>query len=70
MRALGEQSGREVVGVISDAWRGLTPALQASAVELALGRADRHGPLLEKIAAGKVPPDAVGRAKGPSGQLA
>ena len=33
LRALNEQSGPEVARVLIDAWRGLTPGLQAQAVE-------------------------------------
>jgi putative membrane-bound dehydrogenase-like protein len=59
LRALGEQSDAEVVRVLSDAWRGLTPALQAKAIEVALGRRERLGPLLETIRARKVPAAAI-----------
>ena len=68
-RAAGPERaiGPEVVGVISDAWRGLTPALQASAVEVALGRG---GPTSarcwSKLAAGKLPPAAFDPRRGPS----
>jgi putative membrane-bound dehydrogenase-like protein len=54
LQALGEQAGPEVARVLAGAWRGLTPSLRAKATEVALGRKDRLGPLLEAIRAGKV----------------
>ncbi len=63
LRALSEQSGPEVVRVMSAAWRGLTPPLQAIAVEVALGRRDRLRPLLDELAAGNLPASALDPAQ-------
>jgi putative membrane-bound dehydrogenase-like protein len=58
LQALGEQTGPEVVRGLAVAWHSLTPDLRAKAVEVALGRKDRLGPLLEAIRAGTVPANA------------
>jgi putative membrane-bound dehydrogenase-like protein len=63
LQALGEQSGPEVARVLSRAWRGLIPALRAQAADIALGRKDRIGPLLEAVREGKIPADAFDPAQ-------
>jgi putative heme-binding domain-containing protein len=63
LQALGEQSGPEVAHVLADAWRGLIPALRAKAAEIALGRKDRLGPLLEAVREAKIPADAFDPAQ-------
>jgi putative heme-binding domain-containing protein len=63
LRALGEQTGPDIARVLAGAWRGLTPAVRAQATEVALGRKDRLGPLLEAIRAGKIPADAFDPAQ-------
>jgi putative membrane-bound dehydrogenase-like protein len=63
LRALSEQTGPEVVQVLAGGWRGLTPAMRTRAVEVALGRKDRLGPLLEAIREGNVPADAFDAAQ-------
>jgi putative membrane-bound dehydrogenase-like protein len=57
LQALGEHAGPEVARVLAGAWRGFTPAVRARAAEVALGRKDRLGPLLDAIRAGKVRAD-------------
>lgn len=60
LRALGERSGgSEVVAVLAENWKGLTPEARKSATEVALGRKDRLGPLLEALAAGKIPAEDI-----------
>jgi putative membrane-bound dehydrogenase-like protein len=63
LRALNEQTGPEVARVLAGAWRGLTPAVRTRAAEVALGRKDRLGALLEAIRARKVPADAFDPAQ-------
>ena len=58
LNALGGQSSPEVVRALADAWGGLTPGPRARAAEIALGRKERLGPLLEAVRAGKIPADA------------
>ena len=61
--ALDGQSSPEVVRVLADTWKGLTPGMRAKAAETALGRKERLGPLLEAIRAGKIPADAFDPAQ-------
>jgi putative membrane-bound dehydrogenase-like protein len=61
--ALAEQSGPGVVKVLAGAWTSLPPTTQSRAIEVALGRKDRLGPLVEAISAGKIPAAAFGGAE-------
>jgi len=51
------------VRVLADAWRSLTQGLREKAAEIALGRKERLGPVLEAVRAGKIPAGAFDSAQ-------
>ncbi len=61
--ALDAHTGPEVVAVLAEAWRRLTPSVRARAAQVALGRKDRLLPLLAAIGKGEIGRDAVDSAQ-------
>jgi len=61
--ALDAHADPAVMRVLTERWRGLTPAVRSRAMQVALGRKDRLGPLLAAVEKGEIARDAIDSAQ-------